>query len=78
VGLNARAGAIVGQMLANPALQPLAVTPLQAHRPRFGGDLIIASAALAHGVGVATRNIVDFTLIAAHWPDLSVIDPWAA
>jgi len=76
--LNARAGAILGQMLANPALRPFAVTPPQARRPRFGGDLIIAAIALAHQASVATRNIADFTLIAAHWPDLSVINPWAA
>jgi predicted nucleic acid-binding protein len=76
--LNARAGAILGQMLANPAWRPLAVTPPQTRRPRFGGDLIIAATALAHGAGVATRDIADFTLIAAHWPDLSVTDPWAA
>jgi len=76
--LNARAGAILGQMLANPALRPLAVTPPQVRRPRFGGALIIAATALAHGAGVATRNSADFTLIATHWPDLSVINPWAA
>jgi len=75
--LNALAGAILGQMLANPALRPFAVTPPQARRPRFGGDLIIAAIALAHEAGVATRNIADFTLIAAHWPGLPVINPWA-
>jgi predicted nucleic acid-binding protein len=72
--LNARAGAILGQMLTNPALRPFAVAPPQARRPRFGGDLIIAATALAHNAGLATRNIADFTLIAAHWPDPSVIN----
>nr|WP_294501276.1 type II toxin-antitoxin system VapC family toxin [uncultured Rhodopila sp.] len=74
--LNAAAAAILGRMLANPALRSLAVTPPRARRPRFGGDLMIAAVALAHGATIATRNIADFALIAVHWPRLSVINPW--
>jgi predicted nucleic acid-binding protein len=76
--LNARAGVILGQMLANPALRPIAVPPSRARRLRFGGDLIMAATALAHDACVATRAIAGFTLVAAHWHDLSVINPWAA
>jgi predicted nucleic acid-binding protein len=74
--LNAGDGAILGRMLANPALRTLAVTPPQARRPRFGGDLMIAAVDLAHSATIATRDIAGFALIAAHWPGLSVINPW--
>jgi hypothetical protein len=37
---------------------------------------MIAAVDLAHSATIATRDIAGFALIAAHWPGLSVINPW--
>ena len=74
--LAADGARILGRLLAVPALRNLATTPPHARAPRFGGDLVIASIAVAHNAAVATRNVRDFRLIARHCPGLTGIDPW--
>jgi hypothetical protein len=74
--LDAASARILGRLHAIPALRNLATTPPQARKPSFGGDLIIAAIATAHGTTVATRNVDDFRLITGHCPGLSGINPW--
>jgi predicted nucleic acid-binding protein len=76
--LDAAAARVLGRMYAIPVLRDIAVTHPRAARPRFGGDLVIAATAIAHGAAVATRNVRDFRLITASFPQLSVVDPWRA
>jgi predicted nucleic acid-binding protein len=75
--LDGAAARILGRLHAVPALRNLATTRPHARKPNFGGDLVIAAIAVAHGATVATRNVDDFRLIAAHFPGLSGINPWS-
>jgi len=74
--LDASAGRILGRLHAAAALRHLATTAPHAIRPRFGGNLVIAATAVAHGASVATRNVGDFALIARHCQGLSGRNPW--
>jgi toxin FitB len=74
--LDGAAARVLGRLHATQALRNLATTPPHARKPRFGGDLVIAAIAAAHGAAVATRNLDDFRLIARHCPGLSGVNPW--
>ena len=75
--LDADAARLLGRLHAVPALRNLISSPPQARKPRFAGDLAIAATAVAHGCSIATRNVADFRLIAAHCPGLAGVDPWS-
>jgi toxin FitB len=74
--LDASAGRILGGLHATAALRHLATTAPGAAKPRFGGDLVIAATAAAHGASVATRNVTDYALVARHCQGLSGLNPW--
>jgi predicted nucleic acid-binding protein len=74
--LNADGARVFGRLLAVPALRNLIAAPPRARKPRFAGDLAIAAIAVAHQATIATRNLMDFRLIAQHCAGLAGIDPW--
>ena len=76
--LDGPAARLLGRLYAIPALRNLATTRPGAKRPRFGGDLAIAATAVVNEATVATRDIADFRLIAAHCPGLSGVNPWSS
>lgn len=71
-----QAAEILGAMQALRTLRNSPVTPANSYKLRVGGDLAIASVAFQHDAIVVTRNFDDFRLIARHYPDLKVFDPF--